>query len=70
MTSEEIKKAEDRKDQFKKMDDINAILNMSQTELLKHEYLKYRIKRLEEVFPWLSEQSRRMQQNSQSINQG
>ena len=64
MSSEDIKKADDRKDQFKKMDDINAILNMSQPELLKHEYLKFRIKRLEEVYPWLAEQSRRMQQNN------
>ena len=53
MPKEERAKGEDRKDQFRKMDDVNNILNMNQQELLRHEYLKYRIKRLEEVYPWL-----------------
>ena len=60
MTMEERTKGEDRKDQFRKMDDVNNILNMNQQELLRHEYLKYRIKRLEEVYPWLSEQKQRL----------
>ena len=60
MTMEERTKGEDRKDQFGKMNDVNNILNMNQQELLRHEYLKYRIKRLEEVYPWLSEQKQRL----------
>ena len=43
------------------MDDVNIILSMTQSNLLKHEYLKYRIKRLEEIYPWLAMQSRRVQ---------
>ena len=60
MSSEEQQKSIERKDQFRKMEDVNLILAMPQTELLKHEYLKYRIKRLEEIYPWLEQQSRRV----------
>ncbi len=54
---------EDWREQFRKMDDAYKILNMNQTEMYKHEYLKYRIKRLEDIYPWLADQSRRLIQN-------
>lgn len=43
------------------MDDIRVILKMSDLEINKHEYLKYRVKRLEQIYPWMHEQCRKIQ---------
>ena len=40
------------------LEDAHKILAMAQNDLVKHEYLKYRIKRLDDIYPWLSEKIR------------
>jgi len=47
------------------MMDVYKILNMSQDDLIKHQFLKYRVKRLEEVYDWIKEHCIRFHQQAQ-----
>ena len=68
MNPEDLRKAKDRKDQYKKINDIANILRMPQATLLKHEFLKYRKERLLEELQWFKDQSLRMRANNHFSN--
>ena len=69
MNPEDLRKAKDRKDQYKKINDIAKILGMQSANLLKHEFLKYRKERLLEELQWFKDQSLRMRANNQHYQQ-
>ena len=67
MMPEERMKGQERKELYRKVDDVKKILSMSQTELYKHQYMKYRIKRLEEHFEFFREQCHKYYERQQDI---
>ena len=55
LTEYERQDADYQLEQYQKMNDIRKILNMSKQDLYKHEFLKYRINRLQELSEWFKE---------------